>query len=420
MDSPTLTLTPTRRSRCGDALRVFALSLSIMVVTPANSATLAEAIGSALQIEQQEARVAALRGEGEAVRRQAAQPIAANPAFRTKTVMAEPPGNLATYDLESLIDLPLWMPGQRGARRAVASALGSQAEALARLLRWQMAGRVREAVWTTALAQGRLRQAEVALASASSLESAIGKRSAAGELARMDLLVARQDTLAREVDLQAARLDNDRALKTYHHLTGLSVLPDPMVERAAVPPADDADPLTNHPLLLSSESAVAKARADRERVSSDRRGNPLLSVGLNRVQDGRGTVAADALQLEVNIPIGLASQHAPVMAGAERAYTEEVTARQRTRLEAELALKTARLEVTGAAEALEVATRQEAVTRDAYRLVRRAFDLGESDLAIMLQAQERARQASLNHELRRLEQGRAAARLNQALGLVPE
>jgi hypothetical protein len=52
--------------------------------------------------------------------------------------------------------------------------------------------------------------------------------------------------------------------------------------------------------------------------------------------------------------------------------------------------------------------------------VRRAFDLGESDLAIMLQAQERARQASLNHELRRLEQGRAAARLNQALGLVPE
>jgi outer membrane protein TolC len=52
--------------------------------------------------------------------------------------------------------------------------------------------------------------------------------------------------------------------------------------------------------------------------------------------------------------------------------------------------------------------------------VRRAFNLGESELTTLLQAQERARQASLDLELRRLEQGRAAARLNQALGLVPE
>lgn len=416
-------LSPRRSRRCS-VPRVFAivlcLGLAVSAAIPANSATLADAIGAALQIEQQESRVTALRGEGAAVRRQAGQLIAANPSLRAKSVTFSSPGQMDSYDMEALLDLPLWMPGQQGARRELAAALGKQADALIRLLYWEMAGRVREAIWTTALAQGRLRQAAAALESARSLESAIGKRSAAGELARMDLLVARQDTLAREVDLQAARLEYEQAMQAYTHLTGLRTLPEPMVETAAVPQETDADPLAKHPLLLSSESAVAQARAERGRVKSDRRGNPLLSLGANQVRDGPGTETANALHLEVSIPIALPSQSAPALAGAERAYTEQVTARQRARLGAELALQTARLDVAGAAEALDVAKRREVVTQDAYRLVRRAFDLGESELAIMLQAQERARQASLNLELRKLEQGRAAARLNQALGMVPE
>ena len=424
MDFLTLTPLPRRYWLGFGAMRTCVLALTLglssMAVTPAKAATLADAIGAALRIEQQESRVTALRGEGDAVRRQAGQLIAANPSLRAKSVTFSSPGQMDSYDMEALLDLPLWMPGQQGARREVAAALGHQADALVRLLRWEMAGRVREAVWTTALAQGRLRQAAAALESAHSLEQAIGKRSAAGELARMDLLVARQDTLAREVDLQAARLDYDQALQAYTHLTGLSNLPEPMVETAALHQETGADPLANHPQLLSSESAVAQARAERGRVKNDRLGNPFLSLGSNQVRDGPGTETTHALHLEVSIPIPLPGQSAPAIAGAERAYTEQVTARQRARLGAELALQTARLDVAGTAEALEVAKRREAVTQDAYRLVRRAFDLGESELAIMLQAQERARQASLNLEVRKLEQGRAAARLNQALGLVPE
>ena len=403
--------------RCALALL---LGLCAMRATSTSAATLADAVGAALRIEQQESRVTALRGESDAVRRQAGQPIAANPSLRAKSVTYSALGPMNAYDMEALLDLPLWLPGQQGARRELAAALGLQADALLRLLRWEMAGRVREAIWSTALAQGRVRQAAAALESARSLEQAIGKRSAAGELARMDLLLARQDTLAREVDLQAARLDDNQALQAYTHLTGLSTLPEPMVERVALPREPAADLLIEHPLLVSSERAVAQARAERGRVKSDRFGNPLLSLGSNQVRDGPGTETATALHLEVSIPIALPSQSASAIAGAERAYTEQVTARQRVRLSVELALQTARLDVAGAAEALEVAKRREAVTQEAYRLVRRAFDLGESELAIMLQAQERARQASLNLELRQLEQGRAAARLNQALGLVPE
>jgi outer membrane protein, heavy metal efflux system len=165
---------------------------------------------------------------------------------------------------------------------------------------------------------------------------------------------------------------------------------------------------------------VAQARAERDRVQSGRRGNPILSLGAKQARGARGEESDTAIQLEVSIPFGLASQNAPALAGAERAYTERVAEQSLNRLEAEHALHEARLGLLGAADALAVAERRQALTQDALKLVRRAFDLGESDLTALLQAQERARQSSLDLELRRLEQGRAAARLNQALGVVPE
>jgi outer membrane protein TolC len=290
---------------------------------------------------------------------------------------------------------------------------------LARYLRWEAAGRVRDAAWEAAIAQGRLQQAGAALESARALERDIGKRANAGELARVDLLVAEQDTLAREVDLQSAQMEYDRAIHAYIHLTGLPALPEPLVETTP-PVQDEQDVPPDHPLLANGAGAVAQARAERDRVQSQRRGNPILSLGAKQARAARGEASDTALQLEVSIPFGLGSQAAPALAQAERVYTDRMAEQRLVQVEAGHALHEARLGVLGAADALAVAERRQALTQDALKLVRRAFDLGESDLTALLQAQERARQSSLDLELRRLEQGRAAARLNQALGVVPE
>jgi len=408
---------PNRRA----APSITCLLLALLGFPPAQpaAATLAEAVTAALQLQQQEQRVGALRNEQAAVGRQAAGPLAADPALRAKTLSDALTGDDGAYELEAMVDLPLWMPGQRAARRSLAEALGTQAGVLSRYLRWEVAGRVREAAWAAALAQGRLLQAGAALESTRALERDIRKRSEAGELARVDLLVAQQETLAREVELQAAQLEYDRAIHAYIHLTGLPALPDPLVETAA-PSEDEQEVPPDHPVLASSAGAVAQARAERDRVQSQRRGNPTLSLGAKQARGARGAESDTALQLEVSIPFGLANQAAPALAGAERAYTERVAEQSLTRLEAGHALHEARLGVLGAADALAVAQRRQTLTQDALKLVRRAFDLGESDLTALLQAQERARQANLDLELRRLEQGRAAARLNQALGVVPE
>jgi outer membrane protein TolC len=109
-----------------------------------------------------------------------------------------------------------------------------------------------------------------------------------------------------------------------------------------------------------------------------------------------------------------------MLAGAEREYTDRMTELHRIRREAERDLKAAALAQRGAGDALVLARERAQLAGDALTITRRAFDLGEADLAALLRAEERARDASLALELRSLEQGRAVARLNQALGVVPE
>jgi cobalt-zinc-cadmium efflux system outer membrane protein len=385
----------------------------------ATATTLAEAISSALAQADQGPRVTALRGEGTAIRKHAAGLIAEDPALRLKGVSDRATGDDGAYELEAMVDLPLLLPNQRNARRGLGDSLGTQADALQRLLRWTMAGRVREAAWAAKLAHGRLRQAAAALEAEKSLEAAIAKRTSGGELARLDLLTARQERLALEVEMQAAQLDYDQAISAYVLLTGQPRLPEPLTEPEPAAEATATLP-EGHPLLASAEAAVTQARAERERTSADRRGHPILSLGAKRVRDDRSVPSTDALQLEVSIPFGLKGQAAPAVAGAERVYTDRLAELQEARLEAARDLKARVLERRGAADALAVAEQRARLAQDALNLTRRAFDLGETDLAALLRADERARNANLDLELRRLERGRASARLNQALGVVPE
>lgn len=395
------------------------LALLVLATGGAQAGSLGSAISSALEQAAQQPRIEAVRTERDAVRRQAGSLVADDPALRVKYLSDRVDRDQGAYEWETMVDVPIWMPGQRDARRGVATALGGQADTLARLLRWEMAGRVRAALWDTALAQGRLTQAEQALASARALEATVAKRVKAGELARVDLLLARQDALDREAELQAAQAEHARALAIYRQITGQAALPDPLFE-APPEPGETTELPPDHPLLSDADSALALARAERKRAQSERRGNPVLSLGGIRTRDARGMDPAYAAQIEISLPFGLASQSAPKIAAAERVYTERMTDFQQARLQAEQRLAEARVTRRGAAEALTVAERRHRLAHEALDLVRRAFDLGETDLTTLLRAEERARQASMDLELRRLEQGRALAELNQALGVVPE
>lgn len=383
-----------------------------------SAATLGDAVRSALDLTLQEQRTEATRALADATRKRAALLTAEPVAARLKGVSDAFTGDQGAYELEANLDLPLWLPGQRGARRALADALSTGAESLSRRLRWEMAGRVRETAWAAVLADVQREQAAAALNAARALESTVTRRESAGEAARMDRLIASQETRTLELELADALLGFDHAISAYVQLTGQSKLPDPLLEK--VPTGDDLALPPDHPLVLDAQSALAEARAERDRVGADGRGTPLLSVGAKRVREAYGTGTDHALQLELSIPIASGRYNAPALAAAERDYTDRSATLMDLRRQAELDLRDALIARRGAAERLVLAERRAALAADALALRRRAFELGELDLAELLRAEERAREARLALALCRAEKGRAAARLNQALGVIPE
>lgn len=407
----------------------------------ASPSSLADAVAGAMEQTGQLIRAEALVGESDAVRRQAGAWTADDPALRLKGVSDRLTGDDGAFELEALVELPLWLPGQRRARLELASSLGMRADALSRLLRWEVAGAVRDAVWEAELARVRLQQTAAAYEAARALEAVVAKRFEAGELARLDLLTAGQETLALQAELTAALAAQEQAMAAYAQLTGRQNLPQPPNWPTNLPSTLPATPgegmdgaasldaaiggerialPDDHPLLAEADAALSGARAERERVVSDRRGNPVLSLGGKRTRDARSSPTDDALQLEVSIPFGLPSQSAPDIAASERQVTERLAELHRLRREAERELVAALLGRRGAAAALLVAERRAGLAADGLAVAERAFELGETNLGERLRAERRAREAKLDLALRRAEQGQALARVNQALGIIPQ
>ncbi len=398
-----------------------ALIAAVLAASPAAVAgTLAQAIDATLILNDPGPRQEALRRRGSAVRGQANSLVADDPALRVKHQGDQLTSDTGYYEWEAMLDLPLWLPGQRDARRALATALGLRADALERYLRWEVAGRVREAAWAAALAQGRVQHAEHSLEDTQTLERNVARRVNAGELAQLDLLLAQQETLAAEVALQTARSELDSARQRFSLLTGQQELPTPLEEQVARVTERATELAADHPGLAAVEASVAQARAERDRVGTERRANPILSLGGKRTQDDRYADPNTSLSLELTIPIGLGSQSAPRLAEAELGYTETLSERQRLHRELDTEMRLAETARRAATAALAAAQRQHALAAKALALMKRGFDLGEIDLAALLRERTRAQEAALNLEVRRLEQGHAGSQLNQALGVVPQ
>ncbi|MBK5970030.1 MULTISPECIES: TolC family protein [Thiorhodovibrio] len=396
-------------------IRSLAGLLVLVWLAPATGATLGETVTAALALSKQERLTAATRAESQALAAQAGSLLAEDPALRLKTLTDRFNSNDGAFENEAMVDLPLWLPGQPAARRGQAQAMNLQADRDAAWRRWEMAGQVREMAWTAALAEGRLQQSEQALASARALESEIAQRAEAGELARMEVALAEQDTMARELDREDARLALAQAMQGFRSLSGQDALPKPLLE---TPPAT-RELAEDHPALQRADAMSAQARAGRERVRRDRYGQPVVGLGVKQARDQRGMDTTESLQLEVSLPWSLKRLHAPELAAAERSLTEAEVEQLQARREVERTLAEAELAWHSAGAALNLAERQQQTAARALALTKRAFALGELDLNRLLRAREQARLADLTLALRRLERGRASARLNQALGVVP-
>lgn len=136
--------------------------------------------------------------QADALRLQARSPLAANPSLSLSHYDDVPIDNNGAQEWETGVELPLWMPRQRAARLRVAAATGENARTTGAALRGQVAGLVRESLWEIALLIKQLRLVELQRDTARHLEADVAKRVRYGDLARSDLILAQQETVARE------------------------------------------------------------------------------------------------------------------------------------------------------------------------------------------------------------------------------
>ncbi|MEE9493906.1 MAG: TolC family protein [Gammaproteobacteria bacterium] len=358
----------------------------------------------------------AVRQQSDAIRQQASSFLADDPSLTLRHENDELTDNFGFRGWEGSVQLPLWLPGQRKRHLDIAAATEQEAAALTPFYKWRVSGEVRELLWSIRIAEAQAALAQTALDSAQALETDIDKRVQAGELAVTDQILARQETLAREITLNTTTANLSALRKEYEVLTGLSELPASIVEMDA----QGTGLSDQHPALVAADLRINLARSVRDKSRHEKRTNPVLAIGTRHERAESGQPYDTIMTLELSLPLGLKGHSAPAIADAERQLTEQQVSYASIQRDIEKQRVLAVSEKQRTAQALRLARQQQQLAAERIRLIRRAFELGESDLFTLLQAQKLALAAERDLQISQLEQGRAIARYNQALGVIPE
>ena len=136
---------------------------------------------------QPEAQSAALRREAAQATRSAATAWTAEPmALELSTKTDRPGSNQGSREAEVGLALPLWLPGERARKAALADAETQALDSRQRAAQLQLAATVREAWWAAQRAQADWALAQDRLLNAQRLAADVARRVRAGDLSRAD------------------------------------------------------------------------------------------------------------------------------------------------------------------------------------------------------------------------------------------
>ena len=338
------------------------------------------------------------------------------------------------------IAVPLWLPGQRERAQAVVAADRSGYEATAAAAKLKLAGEVREAYW-----QAHADAAEVVLARAArdalaALEGDVKRRSAAGELARIDANRAEAETQLQRLTLAEAEGRAYRSAQVFRALTGWPRLPAlmPALTPLLTPVpgvagavgasgASGADanriaaraPLHSHPALQAAAQQIESAQARLRQSAGDTRDAPEIGIGTTRERGDAIKPWEQSVTLRVRVPLGSDNRNRPRVAAANAELMEAQALRNQlaAQLEGEAAAAARELEIAGGA--LPLALRRSALARDTQALLARGFAAGEFDVVARLRAERDLREAELAEARAHLAASRAVSRLQHAYGVLP-
>ena len=324
-------------------------------------------------------------------------------------------GSNGLQEWEVGMELPIWLPGQKEAHQKTLTQQRSIVNASQPALKLEIAGIVRELIWTIALTKNKIAVTEQEWNVVKKLEDDVKKRVELGDLAQSDLILAQQESLSKEAAWRIASQEYRHAQHRYDMITGLSELPSNFEEVMT----DDLTITFDHPALKESNEKVSFSSAERDQFMLEKRGNPSLFIG-TRHERGTSNVGFDnAIGLSLSIPIGLSSHTTPKVTAAEVALSENRSEMELLHRELNITIQDARRELAATVDQYEFARRQNQLSKINLAMSRKAFSLGETGLIQLIRIQAQAFAAERNMHLKHLEVGLHTARLNQAKGIIP-
>ncbi|MEX2488571.1 MAG: TolC family protein [Pseudomonadales bacterium] len=391
-------------------------NLAVINIPTASGLSLADVLEATYQRNPSREVLKARLDEAAAIRRQANALLADDAALQVRHNTGQV-GNVENLrEWEWGVELPVWLPGQRDARRQVAENRTQSVTASKHALQLAIAGQLRDLLWTIRANSNQALLNHKAWQTARDLEQDVNRRVEAGELAHLDRVLARQETLDRQEAYLNARATLKQNFSRYRILTGLETIPAQFREQQANNQTVDQ----NHPGLADAMASVETKRAKRKQVEIERRDNPTVMVGTRHERPAAiGNKYENTIGVTVNIPLGLPAQAAPRIAAAESSLAQSQTERDLLKRELDISLQKAKDRLAATGEALELAQKQAQLARENLALTRRSFDLGETNLFDLLRVQAKAFRTELNLRQRKIELQANIAQYNQAVGVIP-
>ena len=322
--------------------------------------------------------------------------------------------NTGRREWEFEVATPLWLPGQRSAREALAEKAATELDARNASLKLQLAAEVREAWWRVAAARDATALAHQRLETAQELEGSVLRRFKTGDLARMDANLIKTERLAAQAEVLDADGGLQQAMQAYRVLMG--------VDAPAGLPTESAQPQnleTMHPQLRALQSITEVAQSRLAVVDASQRDAPELAVRWTNQRSDGMTPYDQAVGVKLTIPLssGGRVRQDGAAARAELAQAEAELTLAQTRTQQEVIKAQSELDV--AQRQLAMAQERQALTTDNLNLAQRSFALGESDLSTLMRARAASHEAQAWFKHQETNRALAQSRLLQAQGVLP-
>lgn len=317
-------------------------------------------------------------------------------------------------DWQAELELPVWQQKQRDNRLKVADAIQSSTIASRQSLKLQVAGQLRETLWNIAANDNHLSLAINKLQVAQKLQSDVGKRYQAGELARTDAMLAEQEVLRVEKEKVRAEAELMHARHRYYLLTGLRELPASYQEQQS-----SLEDYSQSPIWLEAQSKLGLAETERDLAQIESRENMRVLLNMRSSKGAFDTTDNNSVGVHVRVPFGSETSAAPIRAAAEMVVGNALTEREAMRFELEAAMHEAEHNLSVSRAELSIATKQYEIAKESFSLAQKAFQLGETDLVSLMRVQAQTFEAERAFTTRQIQVQWDIARYNQTVGVLP-